>query len=215
MKYTAIDMTGQKYGRLTVLQASHKDKRGEWHWLCQCECGKQKTVSGYKLRSGNTKSCGCMQRECLDGRLRRTHGMSTSHLYTIWENMKHRCNDPKNIVYRNYGGRGIRVCDEWMNSFDSFAKWAESTGYLDGLSIERVDVNGNYEPSNCKWITKRQQYLNRTDSHRITAFGKTQTIKEWSDETGIKYDTIERRINQYGWTPERAVTAKPWERASK
>ena len=128
--------------------------------------------------------------------------------------MKHRCNDPKNMMYKNYGGRGIKVCDEWLNSFDAFDTWAESAGYVEGLSIERIDVNGNYEPSNCKWITKKQQYLNRTDSHRITAFGKTQTIKEWSDETGIKYDTIERRINQYGWTPERAVTERPWKRSS-
>ena len=116
-------------------------------------------------------------------------------------------------MYKNYGGRGIRVCDEWKDDFEPFMKWAQENGYKEGLSIERIDVNGNYEPSNCKWITPKEQYLNRTDSHLITAFGKTQTIKEWADESGLKYNTIERRINQYGWTAEEAVTVKPHKRA--
>lgn len=123
--------------------------------------------------------------------------------------MKRRCLDPNNTMYKNYGGRGIRVCPEWLSGFEQFREWSEVTGYTEGLSIERIDVNGNYEPSNCKWIEKEKQYLNRTDSHYITAFGRTMTLKEWADESGLKYDTIERRINQYNWDPEKAVTIKP------
>lgn len=204
------DITGQVFGRLTVLQPSHKDARGEWHWICKCECGKQITASGYKLRSGNTQSCGCLKAEILkSGALRRTHGMTSSRIYYAWCNMKSRCNNPKNEMYKNYGGRGIRVCKEWADSFEEFMRWALNHGYSDEMTIERINVGGDYTPKNCKWITAREQYLNRTDSHVLTAFGKTQTIKEWSDESGIKYDTIERRINQYGWSAEDAVTRKP------
>ena len=206
------DITGMKFGRLTVLRLSHKDNRHECHWLCKCDCGNEKTVSGNKLRSGNTKSCGCMQKEFLDGRLRRKHGLTNTKLYATWENMKHRCNDPNNWMYPNYGGRGIKVCEEWLDS-STFFEWALSHGYEEGLSIERINVNGNYEPSNCKWVPIEEQYLNRTDSHFVTAFGKTQTISEWAKESGLKYDTIERRLNQYGWDAERAVTARPWKRA--
>lgn len=206
------DITGMKFGRLTVLRLSHKDNRHECHWLCKCDCGNEKTVSGNKLRSGNTKSCGCMQKEFLDGRLRRKHGLTNTKLYATWENMKHRCNDPNNWMYPNYGGRGIKVCEEWLDS-STFFEWAFDHGYEEGLSIERINVNRNYEPNNCEWVPIEEQYLNRTDSHFVTAFGKTQTISEWAKESGLKYDTIERRLNQYGWDAERAVTARPWKRA--
>lgn len=210
-KYIAIDLAGKKFGKLTVIKKSHKDKRGEWYWLCKCDCGNLKTVSGFKLRSGNTKSCGCLQKEIREsGVLRRTHGMTNSRLYYEWNNMRGRCKNPKNIMYHAYGERGISVCHEWDASFDSFMKWAISNGYRDDLTLDRIDVNGNYCPENCRWITSKEQCLNTTRNHLITAFGRTQTIKEWSDETGIKYDTIERRINQYGWCGEDAVSVPPW-----
>ena len=201
------DMTGMKFGKLTVISLDHKDKRGECKWLCRCDCGNEKIVSGNKLRSGNTKSCGCYQK-AVRGKFRITHGMTDSKLYVIWCNMKSRCGNEKNNMYYRYGGRGIQVYPEWENSFDIFAEWAKATGYKEGLSIERINIDEGYSPENCRWITKREQYLNRSDSHLVTAFGKTQTIKEWADETGIKYDTIERRINQYGYTPEEALTKK-------
>lgn len=203
------DITGQQFGALLVIENVGKDSRGEMIWRCRCECGKETVVTGYKLRSGWTKSCGCLQEKHRREGFNKSHGMTNTKLYVIWQNMKHRCNDPKNIMYKNYGERGIRVCELWMSGFEPFMKWAFQSGYSDGMSIDRIDVDGNYEPSNCRWVTKKQQYLNRTDSHLITAFGKTQTIKEWADESGINYDTIERRINQYGWDAEKAVTAKP------
>lgn len=205
----SIDITGQRFGKLTVLRFDKTDKRGEKFWMCQCDCGNLTSVSSYKLRTGYTKSCGCLQQEHRKKGFHKKHGMADTRLYVIWQNMKHRCNDPNNIMYQHYGGRGIMVCKEWLDGFEHFMRWAQSTGYREGLSLERINVNGNYEPHNCKWITKTQQYLNRTDSHYLTAFGKTQTIKEWADECGIKYDTIERRINQYGWSAEDAVTFKP------
>ena len=203
----AMDLKGQTFGRLTVISFSHKDKRGKFFWNCKCICGKEKVIRGEKLRSGNTRSCGCLQRE-VRGKAKRKHGMTNSKLYTIWLNMKSRCRYPGNTMYHNYGGRGIRYCDEW-NDFEEFKTWAENAGYKEGLSLERIDVDGNYEPENCKWIPISQQSLNQRRSHRVTAFGKTQTIKEWADESGIKYDTIERRINCYGWSPEEAVSVPP------
>lgn len=203
------DITGQRFGLLTVIENVGKDKRGEAIWLCRCDCGNETTTTGYKLRSGWTKSCGCLQTAQRKKGFNKRHGMTDTKLYTIWQNMKRRCYDKNNIMFSHYGGRGICVCSEWLSRFETFAEWAKLTGYVEGLSIERIDVNGNYEPSNCKWIEKQKQYLNRTDSHQITAFGKTQTIKEWADESGLKYDTIERRINQYGWNAEDAVSIKP------
>ena len=111
-------------------------------------------------------------------------------------------------MYKNYGGRGIRCCEEW-NSFDEFMKWANESGYTDDLTLERIDINKGYNPDNCSWIPRDKQYLNRSDSHYLTAFGKTQTIKEWSEETGIKYDTLHARIKYYGWDPEKALTKHP------
>ena len=201
------DMTGKQFGKLTVISLDHKDKRQECYWLCRCECGNEKVVSGNKLRSGNTKSCGCYQEE-VRGKYRVTHGMTNSKLYVIWSNMKSRCYNKKNNMFYRYGGRGIEVAPEWRNSFENFSVWAIQSGYKEGLSIERVDIDKGYNPENCRWITKKEQYLNRSDSHMITAFGKTQTIKEWADQNGIPYDTIERRINAYGWEPERAVSEK-------
>ena len=207
-----IDITGKRFGRLVVKCKSHKDKRGEWHWLCVCDCGNEKTVSGNKLRSGNTKSCGCLQTEFRSSGIRKTHGMTESRLYVSWCNMKSRCNNERNIMFKSYGGRGISVCREWESSFDIFMKWAISNGYKDGLTLDRIDVNGNYQPNNCRWIPSSEQTLNTRRNHLITAFGETKTIKEWADSSGIKYDTIERRINQYGWSAEDAVSMRPWEK---
>ena len=203
------DETGKRYGRLTVIEKHHQDKRREWHWLCKCDCGNQTVVSGNKLRSGHTTSCGCLQEEHRKKGINKTHGMSDTPLYIAWLNMRHRCYYPKNNMYKHYGARGIKVCDEWLNSSETFIRWALANGYKEGLTIDRINVDGNYEPGNCRWVTKKEQFLNRTDSHLVTAFGKTQTIKEWAEQTGIKYDTIERRLNAYGWNAEDAVSRKP------
>ena len=200
------DITGERFGKLVVIAPHHKDGRGEWYWDCLCDCGNHKIVSGNKLRSGNTQSCGCYRKEC---KPHMTHGMTNTRLYSIWCNMKARCNNPKSIEYYLYGGRGITVCKQWQTSFQAFADWAFANGYTDQLTIDRIDVDGNYTPKNCRWLTPAEQALNQRRNHLVTAFGKTMTIKEWSNYSGIKYDTIERRLNGYGWSAEDAVSKKP------
>ncbi len=200
------DITGKRFGKLVVIAPHHQDGRHEWYWDCLCDCGNHKIVSGNKLRSGNTKSCGCYRREC---KSHYKHGMTNSRLYVIWCNMKARCNNPKSSEYYLYGGRGISVYKKWQNDFQAFAEWAIASGYNDTLSIDRINVDGNYTPNNCRWATFAEQAINQRRNHFVTAFGKTMTIKEWSDYSGIKYDTIERRLNQYGWSAEDAVSRKP------
>ena len=123
----------------------------------------------------------------------------------IWQNMKTRCNNAKSPSFGRYGGRGIVVCDDWRN-FENFKEWATANGYQENLTLDRVDVNGNYEPTNCRWITNAQQQLNKRTNHLITYNGKTQTIKEWSNELGMNYTTLSSRIMDYHWSVEKAIT---------
>jgi hypothetical protein len=198
------DITGERYGRLLVIMPIKKDGRGEYFWICQCDCGNIKTISGNKLRSGNTRSCGCFREEHR-GDNNRTHGMANNRLYTIWLNMRSRCYNPKNISYRNYGGRGISVCNEWRGSFEKFMDWSFYHGYNEALTIDRIDFNGNYSPQNCKWATKIEQANNKRNNHVINIDGEEKTISEWARIYGINCDTIERRINAYGWDEQIAV----------
>lgn len=196
-------MTGKRFGRLTVLKFSGTDTGGRTKWLCRCDCGNEKIIDGYKIRSGNTQSCGCYQAE-MRGKSKITHGMTNSRLYSIWCGMKARCTNPKNPEYGQYGGRGIKICSEWQQ-FENFAVWAFSNGYSDELSIDRINVNGNYSPQNCRWATSFEQQNNKQYNHKLTVYGITHTIAEWAQITGLKYDTIERRVNAYGWNDADAV----------
>ena len=133
------------------------------------------------------------------------HRMSNTRLHQIWRGMKRRCNSTTYDGYKYYGGRGIKVCEEWRNSFQAFYDWSISNGYTDELTIDRINVNGNYEPSNCRWTTMKVQANNRTDNHVVTINGQSKTLTEWADVYGIKQDTMYHRINR-GWTAERALT---------
>lgn len=202
------DMTGKTFGRLHVVARSQISKGGKAYWICRCECGNTKTVSGEKLRSGNTKSCGCYRKETLPFN-RRTHGMSAHknkkvRIYNIWLNMKSRCKNPNNIEYPLYGGRGIDVCDEWME-FKKFYDWAMSVGYKENLSIDRINPNKGYNPENCRWATNEQQQNNKRNNHIIEFNGTSKTIAEWAKEKNIAYDTLWARIQVYGWSIERAL----------
>jgi hypothetical protein len=196
------NLKGQKFGKLTVIEKVEKEKDGNARWLCQCECGKQTTVIGISLRRGNTKSCGCWQRK-VTGKLSLKHSGSKTRLYKIWSHMISRCNNSKSNAYKDYGGRGISICNEWRE-FIPFINWAHNNGYRDDLTIERKDVNGNYEPGNCTWIPNSEQSKNRRS--QVTINGKTQTTKDWAKEYGICEGTIGYRVNNFGWSKEQAIT---------
>ena len=159
------DLTGKVFGRLTVIKRAENDKNGRARWLCKCSCGNESVKTGKLLLNGHCKSCGCGEYENRVNNCT-SHRLSDTRLYNIWGAMKQRCYYSKHKDYHNYGGRGITVCDEWKNDFMSFYKWAMLNGYNDELSIDRIDVNGNYEPNNCRWATAREQRLNQRPKKR-------------------------------------------------
>lgn len=205
------DMTGRKFGRLTVVSRGEDSisPDGKYHamWICKCECGNTKTVEGHSLRRGRATSCGCYADECRARFVARVtkHGDTangTMHrLYRIYRCIKTRCYYAGDINYKNYGGRGISVCNEWLASYDAFKFWALNNGYQDNLSIDRINVNGNYEPANCRWATNAEQHNNTRVNHFITYKGKTQTLTQWSEEFGINEETAFSRLAR-GWSVE-------------
>lgn len=201
----ALDLIGQKFGKLTVAERTENAKNGHSKWKCICECGKEVVVEGSSLRRGNTMSCGCYNREITIKRLT-THGGKGTRLYRIWAQIKTRCYNENDEHYKNYGGRGISMCESWRDSFDSFRDWAIENEYSDDLSIDRIDVNGNYEPSNCRWATEKEQQNNRTNNRLLTYDGKTQTMTQWAEELGLSYYTIRTRMNKLGWTVEETLS---------
>lgn len=168
------NLSGRKFGKLTAVEYV-----GDSTWLCLCDCGNTTRVKTSRLMSGNTSSCGCLKRESLSA-IATVHGGSGTRLYKIWQNMKGRCLNPNDKSYRFYGARGIKICDEWLESFDAFRTWAIENGYSDSLTIDRIDVNGNYCPNNCRWATWDVQYANR----RPTAYVGPKKAVEQIDEYG-------------------------------
>jgi hypothetical protein len=207
---TVKDLTGMIFERLTVTGYHGRDRQNLNTWKCQCECGKEIITRGSSLNSKNTTSCGCLRIERTK-KACTTHGLSGGRkhcprIYRIWKNMKSRCGNPKTPRYERYGGRGISVCEPWNSSYLNFYLWCVSSGYQEDLTLDRIDNDKGYSPDNCRWATMSEQGLNRSDNHLVLSGGRSMTIKEWSEVTGIKFSTISSRINDYGWTPERAVT---------
>lgn len=173
-----IDISNTRYGRLVALKITdEKSKRGEGRkWVCVCDCGNHKVIRMSDLRSGKTKSCGCLEKENLTKiSLKNAHGQTKTRLHNIWIGMKNRCNNKNNQAYKYYGGRGISVCDEWNRSYQTFHIWAINNGYNKNLTIDRIDVDGNYQPNNCKWSTRKEQSRNRRNVKKI------QNYKEEND----------------------------------
>lgn len=204
------DLTGQVFGKLTVIERAedYVSPRGQrkTQWLCECSCAEHNkvVVSGNHLRSGRSTSCGCFSKEYTTTR-NTTHGDTKTRLYNIWSGMKKRCynvNDPK---YNNYGGRGIIICDEWKDDFVKFKSWAFDNGYQDGLTIDRINNDGNYEPSNCKWSNFVEQNNNRRSNKNITFNGETHNLKQWCNKLSLPYSPIQLRLAR-GWTIEDAFT---------
>lgn len=197
-------MIGKKFGRLTVIKKVGVDNRRYLTWLCKCDCGSEVIVRGVNLRNGNTKSCGCITRERMH-KLNLATGECKSRLYRIWICMKTRCTNNKIPQYKDYGGRCISICDEWKHDYKTFRDWALSHGYRDDLSIERINNDGNYEPSNCKWGTLHEQNRNRRSNNMITFNGKTQCALDWALEFGMKPNTLFARFHR-GWSVEKTLT---------
>lgn len=202
-----IDLTGQRFGRLSVLYREDfikKDGKKETAYICKCDCGNQTKVLAYNLKNGHTLSCGC---QSLENRVkaRTTHHRTGTRLYRIWSGMKRRCNIPESEHYDCYGGRGIKVCDEWR-TFEPFYEWALSSGYNELLTLDRVNNNGNYEPSNCRWTTPREQSNNTRRNRHITYKGETKTASQWSRAFNLESSTFLYRLKA-GWTMEEIETS--------
>lgn len=196
-----LNLIGQRFDRLVVLEKTHKRIERGVVWLCRCDCGNTKESTSNRLRRGHTRSCGCLQNELLS-KMSTRHGMTKTHIHNVWCGMIERCRNPR---WKYYAGRGIRVCDEWKD-FLIFKTWAEKHGYKDGLSIERLDNDKNYCPENCTWIPRNLQGVNKRSNTKYTLNGVTKTLSQWSKDTGIARGTIKARIKYLNWTIEKALT---------
>lgn len=199
------DLTGRRFGKLQVLwPTGRKGVQKKICWLCQCDCGTIKNIQGRYLLRG-TISCGCLQKE-----IHTKHGMTDSSEYRSWCHIKGRCYNPKDKKYYRYGGRGIKMCERWKNSFETFY---EDMGPKPGkgCSINRINNNGNYEPGNCEWATAKEQANNRRTNRQITFNNKTQTLAQWAKEVNMSHSVIFHRL-KLGWPIERALTTPVKER---
>ena len=192
------DITGQRFGKLVAISpTSQRSDNGSVIWECHCDCGNDVLVPLNDLRRKAKQSCGCLAKK---------HGLSKSKIYKVWCSMKARCNNPHGESYKNYGSRGITICDRW-NGPDGFKNFYADMGEAPrGMSLDRIDNDKGYSPENCRWATRKQQQNNTRSNRYITMNGQTKTIHEWCDEYGIDYETVRRRIDTYHWTEQEAIT---------
>lgn len=200
----AKDHTGKQFGRWLVLSFFDKGTGGCLRWLCRCECGTERPIAATELVSGRSSSCGCLRAEMVVNRCV-THGMTGTAIHAVWLSMKKRCLSPTDKGYECYGGRGIRVCQRWADSFEDFIT-DMGPRPSNKHSIDRINNDGDYEPSNCRWATKIQQGRNTRSNINIFYQGKTQCLAAWAEELGIPYKALAQRISIAGWSPERAFT---------
>lgn len=191
-----VDITGEKYGRLVAIRSTeNRTKSGGVVWLFKCECGKYKQISANSVRSGLVRSCGCIVIK---------HKMAGTRLYNIWTDMKQRCYNSNYYEFHLWGGRGIIVCEEWRNDFQAFYDWAMNNGYSDDLSLDRIDSTGNYEPSNCRWASAKEQARNTSHNRKIIIDGVAKLLCEWLEISPITASTYHKRIKR-GMTDKEAL----------
>lgn len=194
------ELKGQRFGKLLVIE---EDGRigSNVAWICKCDCGNVTRVRANSLLTGNTTSCGCGRIEAIT-----KHNMTNTKLFNVWRTMKERCNNKSYRQYKDYGGRGISLCDEW-EEFKPFMKWSLENGYKEGLSIDRIDNDGNYCPENCRWTTVRVQSRNRRANRILEYGGEKHCVAEWSEILGVRANTIFWRLSQ-GWSTEEALMGR-------
>lgn len=202
------DLAGKRFGMLVVVKEAGRSCHGGVVWECKCDCGETKYICSHELVKGHSTSCGCKRKTSLS-RLRYRHGDVGTRLYKTWQDMKSRCQNKQNKFYKDYGGRGISVCEEWDRDYIAFRAWAISSGYNDSLTIDRIDVNGNYEPNNCKWSTQYQQANNRRSAHFVTYHGKTGALTNMCRELNVNYVSVKSRMRSKGISFEEAVDMPP------
>jgi hypothetical protein len=199
----AKDISGQRFGRWLALEKTEMDSQGHMGFLCRCDCGTEKVVKGYKLKRGDSLSCGCLRNE-LSSERERTHGLTKHPLFVVWCGMMNRCYSEKSPAFKDYGGRGITVCERW-HSVENFVA-DNAPGYAPSLSLDRIDNDGSYTPENVRWADRKAQSRNRRSNVMLTYQGKTQTLFEWAAEVGIAPRTLWARIRERGWPVEKALT---------
>lgn len=197
------DLAGLRFNMLEVISFAYiKDSHS--YWNCKCDCGNTSVVCGSRLVKGLTKSCGCLGPK-LSSKRNRKHGKSNTRLYKLFYGMRERCYNEQGKDYKNYGGRGIKICDEWLSNPLLFIEWAYKNGYNDKLSIDRIDVNEDYTPNNCRWVSFKKQANNRRNNLIITFEGKTMSAAEWCEFKGWNRHVIPERLRN-GWSLEKAMT---------
>ena len=201
------DLTGLKFNRLTVIKKAEKKGRKTF-WECVCECGKEKIIRSDVLQDGTTKSCGCLKSEVDSNKAKtilkeknRKYTETNTILYTKWRGMMSRCNNVNDKRYLNYGARGIKVCEEWLD-YQNFLNWAKDKNYSGELEIDRINVNDDYKPDNCRFITRKANCNNRRSNINITHNNKTQTLMQWCEELNLNYSTINARYKRGTTDPE-------------
>lgn len=197
------NLINKKFNNLLVEKKSYT-RNNNVYWECLCDCGKTTFVSTANLNNNRTKSCGCLKINILLERSTK-HRQRHTKLYEVWKSIKQRCLNPKNKAYHNYGGRGITIFSEWINSYESFYNWSLTNGYKEGLSIDRINVNGNYEPNNCRWTTRKVQCNNTRVNKYFTINNETKSLSDWCRIYNIKYSTVAERL-YYNWDIIKALT---------
>jgi hypothetical protein len=206
---TKLKLAGRRFGRLAVIHQT-ESRSGQWFWMCRCDCGTMKEVAAHDLSTGHTNSCGCLKIDTIR-EIRTTHGYRSENFsnpfeYAAWRDMKARCLNPQNKSFKNYGARGVKICEHWLKSFDNFLAdiGKRPSKYH---SLDRINNDGNYEPSNCRWATTEQQQNNRANTPKIKIWNEEKTIAQWARFAGINDGMIRYRIKR-GWSPCLAISKK-------
>lgn len=197
-----VDLTGKRFGKLTVVSKNEIRKRNRICWNCLCDCGKEVIVSSANI-GRSVKSCGCLKIQ-RTSEIKTVHGKRNTKIYGVWCSMKARCYNENTKSYKDYGAKGICVCEEWKNNFEEFYLWSMEHGYQEGLQIDRINNNGNYEPSNCRWVTRKENMNNTSKNVMLEHEGEVKTLSQWSEIVGTSEKLISARLKK-GWNPEEAL----------